>query len=202
MSCSRLAACCRYESSLSGSSPARREGLRSNCSRVKYQRRPAAPPAPPPAEASMAICARARTHARTAGRTQRRPGARRAVAAARAYGCVTRGGNGERQGRSQCDACVFGTPAQEAVEAVEARGGGGGIHDLLWNPGLRHPGSGFPVASAPGPHLRALPGAPPHLPTGIPAPPHRDPGPPQPPGDPGHPPPPGTHTPGHSSYPK
>ena len=60
MSCSRLAACWRYESSLSGSRPARREGLRSNCSRLKYQRRAA----PPPAEASMAIRARARTHAR------------------------------------------------------------------------------------------------------------------------------------------
>ncbi len=36
MSCSRLAACCRYESSFSGSSPARRDGLFSICSRVKY----------------------------------------------------------------------------------------------------------------------------------------------------------------------
>lgn len=53
MSCSKLAACCRYESSLSGSRPARREGLRSSCSRLKYQRRPGPAP-PPPAEASMA----------------------------------------------------------------------------------------------------------------------------------------------------
>lgn len=36
MSCSRLAACCLYDNSLSGSSPARRDGLFSICSRVKY----------------------------------------------------------------------------------------------------------------------------------------------------------------------
>lgn len=38
MSWSRLAACWRWESSLSGSMPKRRDGLFSSCSRVKYHR--------------------------------------------------------------------------------------------------------------------------------------------------------------------